>query len=178
MLAGVINTLSKGNQRVIDIGCGKGTYSILAAQHSNDVLGVDLSIPFFPEGTKKMTVTDLKNGKLNFVQSNILELPISAPYDAALCIGVLHYLKSDLEVKQFIQYLKKLLKKSSLLYLSWISDKINYYTDKFLPPTSSVNEIIQNEFNRIFQEEVIIEHQHGNHPLHKHQIEYLILKIL
>src|SRR6266516_1896335 len=71
--------------RVIDLGCGSGTFTALLAQAGYDCVGVDISAKLLEIGRRK-------HPQIEFVAGDIEHLPFpAASFDGVLLSGVVHH---------------------------------------------------------------------------------------
>jgi ubiquinone/menaquinone biosynthesis C-methylase UbiE len=71
--------------RVIDLGCGSGTFSALLARAGYDCVGLDISAKLLEVGRRK-------HPRIEFVAGDIEHLPFPAEsFDGALLSGVVHH---------------------------------------------------------------------------------------
>ncbi|OLB71330.1 MAG: hypothetical protein AUI16_23425 [Alphaproteobacteria bacterium 13_2_20CM_2_64_7] len=71
--------------RVIDLGCGSGTFTALLAQAGYDCVGVDISAKLLEVGRRK-------HPHIEFVAGDIEHLPFpAASFDGVLLSGVVHH---------------------------------------------------------------------------------------
>ena len=71
--------------RVIDLGCGSGTFTALLARTGFDCVGLDIS-------AKLVAVGRRKHPQIEFVAGDIERLPFpAASFDGALLSGVVHH---------------------------------------------------------------------------------------
>ena len=73
--------------RLLDAGCGTGTYSIALAERRFSVTGIDASLDLITQARKKSIKVGIR---LEFVIGDILRLPQDLSVDAVLCRGVLN----------------------------------------------------------------------------------------
>jgi len=81
----------KGNETVLDLACGTGSYSRLFANTllQGNVIGLDLSRPMLEQALKKAQTLQIKNVK--FIQGSALKLPLpDHSVDVVNCCGALH----------------------------------------------------------------------------------------
>ena len=116
----------------LDVGCGKGRYSIIAKKYGGIVVGIDMSNAVFQ--AKKNFNDDLNS---IFIRTDINELPFkSETFDYIFSIGVLHHTPDpEKSFKALINYLKKdasisisVYNQGALLY-EW-SKRIRKYTTR------------------------------------------------
>jgi 2-polyprenyl-3-methyl-5-hydroxy-6-metoxy-1,4-benzoquinol methylase len=99
--------------RLLDAGCGTGTYSIALAKEGFSVIGIDLSADLLAEAKRKTAQTELH---INFVIGDILALPVGFQFDVILCRGVLNDLTSmDARRMVFSSFAKAMLKGGILM---------------------------------------------------------------
>lgn len=81
---------------LVDFGCGSGNHSILLAQRSYRVTGVDLSAEMLRVAQRKSTEAGVS---VNWVEGDIRNVRAGGPFDAGLCMfAVLGYLLSNEDV--------------------------------------------------------------------------------
>lgn len=99
--------------RLLDAGCGTGTYSIALANEGVSVTGIDSSTDLISEAKRKATHAQLQ---INFVIGDILTLPMGCQFDAILCRGVLNDLTStDTRRGVFLSFAKAMRKGGVLM---------------------------------------------------------------
>lgn len=75
-------------RRVLDVGCGKGLYTIRLCRESDDVVGVDVSW----EAVREAQI--LWGARARFKQADISSDDLDGPYDLIVCQDVLCYIPS------------------------------------------------------------------------------------
>jgi SAM-dependent methyltransferase len=79
--------------RLLDAGCGTGTYSITLAQEGFKVTGIDRSKDLIAEARRKAATAGIG---VHFSEGDIVSLPAGLQVDAILCRGVLNdFLEED-----------------------------------------------------------------------------------
>ena len=78
--------------RLLDAGCGTGSYSIALAELGFKITGIDASSEMIAEAKRKSSDAV---GQTSFVVGDILRLPVGLKVDAILCRGVLNDLTAD-----------------------------------------------------------------------------------
>jgi len=82
--------LSKSD-KVLDFGCGPGTFSIRTAMHCKSVTGVDISAEFVAEGNRAFSELGISNAKSIHIVPD--ELPFDdKTFDAIIMVDVIHHL--------------------------------------------------------------------------------------
>ena len=69
---------------VLDVGCGIGRQAVELATRGYEVLGMDLSLAML---SRASDLAQQRGAKLNFLQSDMLEMEFSELFDAAYCVG-------------------------------------------------------------------------------------------
>jgi len=97
-------------KKILDVGCGKGSFSIYLTQKGGDVIGIDLSsnfIEFCKEEAKKLDL------KIEFVEMNaqIPDFP-DETFDIIIGSRVIHHLP---DMHLFFRECKRLLKKNGFI---------------------------------------------------------------
>jgi ubiquinone/menaquinone biosynthesis C-methylase UbiE len=100
--------------RLLDAGCGTGTYSVALAQRGFSVTGIDSSADLIAEarGKAKNAGVDVQ-----FVVGNILEMPEGLMADAVLCRGVLNDLTEEESRRRVFPSFAGCLRKGGVLIL-------------------------------------------------------------
>jgi SAM-dependent methyltransferase len=100
----VLEMLGEGSGRVLDLGCGAGSYFEYLEKLGFEVVGVDSSKEMIKLASQ--VAVNLKNSKA--VHGDIMDLPFQdQKYDAIIAIGLIEYLPDDIS---FFEIVKKLLK--------------------------------------------------------------------
>lgn len=100
----VLEMLGKGSGKLLDIGCGTGSYFEYLERLGYEVVGVDSSIEMYKIASSVARNLD----KCNVIHGDIfnLDLPTNE-YDALIAVGLIEYFPDD---KTFINLVKKVLK--------------------------------------------------------------------
>lgn len=105
-----IPQLVKPNDRVIDIGCNAGLYSLTAAQICKEVLGVDVSEEFIKQANFVKYIWEQQNKKVSnitFKVSDILkELKLINNFDVIFACKVLYHRKFVAGIHNFMTAVK------------------------------------------------------------------------
>jgi 2-polyprenyl-3-methyl-5-hydroxy-6-metoxy-1,4-benzoquinol methylase len=100
--------------KILDLGCGPGTFSNLLDKKGFEVYGVDYS-PSMIEIAKQRTI----NQKINFQVANIYSLPFEKHFfDIVICFGIFQHLEKP---KEAIQEIKRVLKKKGLAIITTLN---------------------------------------------------------
>ena len=110
------------SDKVLDIGCGDGIFSIEPAKIGYSVVGVDLnvkSVNYAKYFSKRSEV------KIDFLVDDASHLPFAnESFDIILCSEVLEHIKDD---EGAIREIERVLKQNGLLILTVPSDKASPY---------------------------------------------------
>jgi len=74
--------LSKGD-RVLDLACGNGRYTVALAARGVEAIGLDLALPYLAEGRDRAAE---RGASAAFVRGDMRALPFRGAFDAALCV--------------------------------------------------------------------------------------------
>ncbi|HEV2863747.1 MAG TPA: class I SAM-dependent methyltransferase [Pyrinomonadaceae bacterium] len=92
-IAGLFSEGGAGpGSRVLDAGCGAGSYSIELARRGYEVTGLDASPRLLEEARRRAGGSGVR---VTFQEGDLLDLKESGRYDAVLCRGVLNDLLDD-----------------------------------------------------------------------------------
>lgn len=93
----------KGNERIIEIGCGNGKFAEALAYHLPDggVLGVDPSTTMLDIANKRLEASNAKN--LSFVAGVGQLLGYEEQFDLAVSFSVLHWISDNFSVLESIE---------------------------------------------------------------------------
>lgn len=107
---------SKGNKKVLDIGCGAGRFSIPLAERGMKVVGIDYSpemIQMAKEYLKRYNQKTKDNLNIDYSCCDFLvSFPQNKQFDISIAIGVFDYLKNPL---QFLKKMKNVTKESIII---------------------------------------------------------------
>ena len=119
----LIKDYSKASGRVIDVGCGTGVFSFLAAKYNQSVFGIDGSAEMVECCRKKQS----EYGQLDtsFAQCRIKDIPrlVNHRADLVLCSSVLEYVG---ELDEAVRVLGSLLHPEGTLIVSMPNRKSLY----------------------------------------------------
>ena len=106
-----IPQLLKHNDRVIDIGCNAGLYSLTAAQICEEVIGVDVSEEFIKQANFVKSVWEQENKKVSNVTFKVCdilkELELMNNFDVVFACKVLYHRKFVAGIHDFMTTIKK-----------------------------------------------------------------------
>lgn len=106
-----IKEYSKGNQKILDVGCGNGLISLQLGQLGYNVKGVDIS-----EKSIKKAIENNTFSNVSFEVVNAEELTIqNQRYDVVICSEVLEHLH---EPDKLLKVLKNLLTEKGILIVT------------------------------------------------------------
>lgn len=106
--------------RLLDIGCGTGEHTILAAEHGADALGVDVSQAAIRIATEKAR---LRGVAVRFVAGDALcPDELGGPFDVVVDSGLFHVFDED-ERPRYARSLAAVLRCDGILHITCISDR-------------------------------------------------------
>ena len=80
------------HERIIDLGCGTGTYTVLIANRGCDVVGIDESEAMLARAVRKPII----NGHVHYQRTDLTNLPgPSDMFDAGLMQVILEFVSDD-----------------------------------------------------------------------------------
>ncbi|WP_032121537.1 class I SAM-dependent methyltransferase [Clostridium amazonitimonense] len=184
----------KKHQKVIDLACGSGTYSIELAKNKMKVLGIDLDLDMINLAKKKSD----KLENVNFVCENMMNLKNIAKgeYSSIFCIGnSLVHITDRETIKALFKDIHDVLEPQGELIVQIINyDRIIKYNVDHLPTIKRDKEALEfirkYDYNKeedlvYFNSELIIgneeNHRYENTvtllPLRKDELELMLLDI-
>ena len=120
-----IKVKKKYDKKMIDIGCGNGRDSFFFSKYNLKVLGIDISKKAIEANSK------FSNNALQFLQFDIEKNTTSKKFDFIYSRFFLHAISINAEDK-LIKFIKKIKKKSTLLFLEFRNDKDKILEKKLL----------------------------------------------
>ena len=103
-----VNLLGKGN-RLLDIGCGEGTFAVLAKEKFKHVFGIDFSI-------KALRKANIRN--ITVIKNNLNKVGISFQSDTFDMVTCLDVIEHVFEPEKLIQEAFRVLKNDGILILT------------------------------------------------------------
>jgi SAM-dependent methyltransferase len=103
---------------VLDVGCGVGRQAVELATRGYEVLGLDLSLAMLSRASDN---AQNRGAKLNFLQSDMLEMEFTELFDAAYCVGSTFGFFDDDKNADVIQRLHRALKPGGTLLLEVVN---------------------------------------------------------
>ena len=79
--------LVRTSDKILDVGCGNGFFTLLFSSLAEDVLGIDFSSKLINEAQKKSDIQKIKNTR--FEVGEVADLPKAQGYDIVSCMGTL-----------------------------------------------------------------------------------------
>jgi len=158
--------LIKTDERVLDIGCGKGRFFKCLLSKGVKVDGIDIIDPKIP------------HNNFTYINQNIKENPsINSTYNAVILSCILHFFTNE-KAKEIIQNAKNALINRGYHCLLCFSDKDQLRREGFFYPTI-------NELKEIYKDCKIVKEVSGDTPeeehdglgLHKHNMIIMVLKV-
>jgi len=133
------------NQKVLDLGCGTGRYTIFLAQKGLEVIALDISrIPL------SILAKRIKNKpyrkRIKLVKTSASRIPYpNKSFDIVISIAVLHHGKAK-QIKGWFKEVKRVLKRDGYFLLSVLSkNDLRYNSGKEIEKNTKVN--IKNTFD-------------------------------
>jgi SAM-dependent methyltransferase len=98
---------------VLSLGCGRGGFEMLLANHADRVLGLDLSPESIEDAKALAAEAGLPN--LDFVCADVTRFELDQTFDTVICLGFLHHL-SDREGLELLIRIHAHLREGGLLH--------------------------------------------------------------
>jgi 2-polyprenyl-3-methyl-5-hydroxy-6-metoxy-1,4-benzoquinol methylase len=95
---------------ILDVGCAQATLALQLAEAGHRVMAIDLRQEFLDYAASRY-----ENGKIDFVQGNVLEMKLNRKFDLAFANQVVEHLVYPMKM---VNILKKLLKPSGRLVVT------------------------------------------------------------
>jgi len=107
-------------EKVLDLGCGHGRYAEVLKEKNINYFGVDIA-------EKMIAIAKEKYPFAKFQTSDFLKLPFPEGFfDKVICFAVFHHIPSETFRIQFLQEIKRVLKKNGILILTiWNLNPLN-----------------------------------------------------
>ena len=100
LIAAMISQYCK-DKRVLDLGCGGGTYTAIIAKYSNRVLGVDIS-------GVMLTYAKNKHANLNLALADAHHIPLKTEsMEIVVCIGLFEYIERTTVLEEINRVLNR-----------------------------------------------------------------------
>jgi ubiquinone/menaquinone biosynthesis C-methylase UbiE len=105
----------QAGEKVLDVGCGTGNFSIKLAQKGCEVIGIDISKPMLEKAAKK---ADQLNLAINFKKADVLNLEFEDNhFDAVFSMAAVEFIE---DLKKAIQEMKRVVKPGGKILLGTI----------------------------------------------------------
>lgn len=108
----IVNKLKP--KRILDIGSGAGSLSLLLASRGYKVVGIDISADAIKKSTQSAKILSLQS-KVNFLNYDFLDFINTEKFDLILCLEVVEHILDELK---FLRKIRKLLNNNGLIILS------------------------------------------------------------
>lgn len=108
----VINKINP--KRILDIGSGAGTLSLLLASQGHKVVGIDFSGEAIKKSIQSAKYLNLQT-KVDFRNYDFLDYISNEQFDLILCLEVIEHI---LDEKKFLKKIRKMLARNGLIILS------------------------------------------------------------
>lgn len=116
--------IDEGN-KILDVGCGPGTYSRILADDGNNVTGIDFAEHMVQKAAKKSVGKNIQ-----YIIADAYSLPFKDEFfDVAICTGVLQHVTDE---KRVINEMKRVLKEDRgvMMLITMNSCSINVFLRK------------------------------------------------
>lgn len=118
---------AKKKLKILDIGCGSGSYDRTLESMNNEVIGIDFSKHVIQKAVRKS-----KKEKINYMISALPYLPFKeGSFDTVICIGVLQYIENESTVINEIARVLKM-NKGDVIFITLNSLSIRIFFKKVL----------------------------------------------
>lgn len=99
---------AEAGQRVLELGCGTGTFTELIAGFARaNVIALDLSLDLLHRARARCNEAELRAPKVQFLRAGIEALPVpTASFDAVLGSSILHHLELEPAIREIHRALK------------------------------------------------------------------------
>lgn len=106
--------VKNGKKKILDVGCGLGTYSKLLSELGHEVTGIDTS-----EHMIKKAIERSAGKSIIYKVGNIYSLPFDDNcFDVAICISVIPYISNEIRA---LREIRRTLKANGILMLETLS---------------------------------------------------------
>ena len=92
-------------KRVLEYGCGIGSYSFGLAEHGADVVGIDISEVGIETATARAAQEGLGNAEYHVMDAEKMTFP-DASFDVVCGIGILHHLDLDVALAELARVMR------------------------------------------------------------------------
>lgn len=111
-----------GRVKLLDIGCGNGWISMIAAKEGHEAWGIDSSQAAIEEAKSRAKEVGLSD-RTHFEVGNALDLTYKEKFfDSLVDRGLFHHVLPE-NRRKYLENVLRVLKEKSLIYLSVFSDK-------------------------------------------------------
>ena len=129
---------------ILDIGCGTGTYSIIA---KNFYTGIDININYINFAKSRN-----KNKKIKYICKDVTEIKLSKSFDQILMVGILHHL----DRKSILRLLDSLKSEAKIYIFEPLRDQ-DHFISKLLVKLDRGEFIrTQGDYSNIIKEKLLI----------------------
>ena len=106
---------------ILDLGCGSGGHSVLLAERSYRVVGVDRSAEMLAVARQKS-----RGGNPEFIQSSLTEIALDRQFDAAISMfAVMSYITENDDLLRAFQKIRKHLRPGGLFFFdAWFGPAV------------------------------------------------------
>jgi len=150
----LLNEMSNGLEKVLDLGCGTGEFTKKVAAKAKDVIGIDIAPQMIAEAKSRHPAENIKYVLQDFDTMEDDEL-----YDCIISIATFHHLSLD----KALPKIKKMLKPNGILIVLDLYERrglLDLLLEVIAIPTNIIMKRIMNGPKRINREEIDAWNQH------------------
>lgn len=115
---GLVELVSRNNEKILDIACGEGMYSFIAGKNAQYVLGIDIDDTRIKKADFAKETAGVEN--VEFQKMNVYsgEFDGLESFDIAFCLGVLHRLPDP------FNFINRVASKSNTVLFEWMAPPV------------------------------------------------------
>ncbi len=144
----VLKQIGKDNDRILDIGCGTGEFTLKAAQRANSVVGIDISPKMINEAKRRHYANNITYNVQDFDTMDEKQ-----QYDCIVSIDAIHHLS----LEKALPKIDKMLKPGGVLVVVDLYERrglFDLFLDIIAVPANFILNKIKNGSIRINEDEI------------------------